>query len=85
MEMTNKMLDLLEKHNWDINAKDSRDGTPLHWAARIGNEAMIEILLGRGVDSQRKDSRGLTYSEELEIQRGQGYNASKLPSDVSLS
>jgi ankyrin repeat protein len=85
MEMTNKMLDLLEKHNWDINAKDSRDGTPLHWAARIGNEAMIEILLGRGVDSQRKDSRGLTYSEELMIQRGQGYSASKLPSDISLS
>ncbi len=85
MEMTNKMLDLLVKHNWDINAKDSRDGTPLHWAARMGNEAMIEILLARGVDSQRKDSRGLTYAEELTIQRGEGYSASKLPSDVSLS
>ena len=85
MDTTNKMLDLLEKHNWNINAKDSRDGTPLHWAARMGNEAMIEILLGRGVDRERKDSRGLSYTEELMIQRGKGYSAYKLPSDVSLS
>jgi len=85
MEMTKRMLDLLEKHSWDINAKDSRDGTPLHWAARMGNEAMIEILLGRGVNSERKDSRGLTYAEELMIQRGKGYSAYKLPLDVSLS
>ena len=85
METTKKMLDLLEEYNWNINAKDSRDGTPLHWAARMGNEAMIEIFLARGVDSQRKDSRGLTYSEELMIQRGQGYSTSKLPSDISLS
>jgi hypothetical protein len=79
MDTTNKMLDLLEKHNWNINAKDSRDGTPLHWAARMGNRAMIEILLGRGVDSGRKDSRGLTYAEELMTQSGKGQSGYKLP------
>jgi hypothetical protein len=79
METTCEMLDLLEKHNWNIDAKDSRDGTPLHWAARMGNEAMIEILLARGVDSERKDSRGLTYAEELMTQNGKGHSGYKLP------
>ncbi len=60
-----KMLDLLEEHHWDLNAKDSRDGSPLHWAARLGNEAMINVLLSRGVDGGKKDSHGHTYLEEL--------------------
>jgi hypothetical protein len=85
METTKKMLDLLEEYNWNINAKDSRDGTPLHWAARMSNEAMIAILLARGVDGERKDSRDLTYEEELTIQRGKGYIGYKLPADVSDS
>jgi hypothetical protein len=76
---TSRMLDLLDKRGWDLNSKDSKDGTPLHWAARIGNEAMIEVLLARGVDSEKKDSRGLTYLDELMMYKGTGLNGYNLP------
>ena len=79
METTNKMLDLLRGHGWDFNTKDSRDGTSLHWAARIGNEAMIEVLLARGVDSEQKDSRGFTYADELMPCGGTGHYGYNLP------
>ncbi len=80
MKMTNKMLDLLEKYDWAINVTDSRDGTPLHWAARMGNEAMIEVLLERGVDGEKKDSRGMTYLEEIKSQSDSGHFGYRLPS-----
>ncbi len=78
METTNKMLGLLRGHGWDFNVKDSRDATPLHWAARIGNEAIIEVLLARGVDSEQKDSRGFTYADELMPYNGSEHNGYNL-------
>ncbi len=79
MEKTNRMLDLLEKFDWEINVTDSKDGTPLHWAARMGNEAMIEVLLARGVDSEKKDSRGMTYVQEIMMQKDSGHIGYRLP------
>ncbi len=79
LETTNKMLDILSGHGWDFNSRDSRGATPLHWAARIGNEAMIEVLLVRGVDSEQKDSRGLTYADEMMTYSGTKHNGYNLP------
>jgi hypothetical protein len=79
METTNKMLNLLRGHGWDFNSKDSRGATPLHWAARIGNDAMIEVLLALGVDSEQKDSRGFMYADELMTDNGTEHNGYNLP------
>jgi hypothetical protein len=86
--MTNKMLDMLSGRGWDFNTRDAMGATPLHWAARIGNEAMIEVLLLRGCDSEQKDSRGLTYADELLTynrngQRGYNLPAYKIGGDIS--
>ncbi len=76
---TNKMLDMLSGRGWNFNSRDCMGATPLHWAARIGNEAMIEILLARGVDSEQKDVRGLTYADELMAYNRNGQNGYNLP------
>ena len=76
---TSKMLDMLSGRGWDFNTRDSMGATPLHWAARIGNEAMIEVLLSRGVDSEQKDSRGLTYADEMMPSNSNGQKGYNLP------
>jgi len=79
LETTNKMLDILSGHGWDFNSRDSKGATPLHWAARIGNEAMLEVLIVRGVDSEQKDSRGLTYADEMMTHIGTKHSGYNLP------
>ena len=38
---------MLEAKKWDINGRDSRGDTPLMWAARYGNDEVIELLLNQ--------------------------------------
>jgi ankyrin repeat protein len=44
----------------DVNAKDSRDRTPLHWASNNGHSQVVIELLNHGADVDAKNSRDLT-------------------------
>ncbi|KAI1734173.1 ankyrin repeat-containing domain protein [Xylaria scruposa] len=41
-----------------IDSKNSQDRTPLSWAAGIGNEAIVKLLLKGGADIESKDGDG---------------------------
>ena len=52
---------LVEIEGCDINQMDSRGSTPLHWAARSGQEGMVKILLERyDVNPDKPDNGGRT-------------------------
>lgn len=52
-----RRLQLLWTPKTNINAKDGYGMTPLHWAAKQGNPAVLKLLLARGatVDPRRND------------------------------
>ncbi|KAK4161596.1 hypothetical protein QBC43DRAFT_243126 [Cladorrhinum sp. PSN259] len=51
---------LLGLSNVEIDPKDSRNRTPLSWAAKQGHETVVQLLLEKGADVKSKDSRGWT-------------------------
>jgi palmitoyltransferase ZDHHC13/17 len=44
----------------DVNSRDRKQGTPLHWAAFSGSELALSYLLAWDADVEAKDSKGLT-------------------------
>ena len=44
----------------DVNAKDRRRWTPLHFAARTKNPAVVKLLLEAGADVNATDDEGIT-------------------------
>ena len=44
----------------DVNARDRRRWTPLHFAARTKNPALIKLLLEAGADVNATDDEGIT-------------------------
>ena len=61
------VISLLLENGADINARDKRNQTPLHWAVQERNRGAVELLLRRGADRSCHDSDGkvpLDYSED---------------------
>lgn len=44
----------------DINSKDDKLSTPLHWAAFSANELVLSYILAWGADLDSQDFKGLT-------------------------
>jgi ankyrin repeat protein len=44
----------------DVNARDRRQWTPLHFAARTKNPAVVKLLLEAGADVNATDDEGIT-------------------------
>ena len=44
----------------DVNARDRRRWTPLHFAARTKNPAVVKLLIEAGADVNAKDDEGIT-------------------------
>lgn len=54
-------VELLLSRGANMVSKDNRSGrSPLSWAARSGQEAMVKLLLNRGVDIECTDNLGQT-------------------------
>ena len=43
-----------------INSKDARNSTPLHWASFSGAELTMSYIVAWGGDLEAKDTKGLT-------------------------
>jgi ankyrin repeat protein len=57
----NLLVELLKREVVDANSKDEYRRTPLGWAAMIGQEAVVKLLLDSGkVDISLEDESGLT-------------------------
>ena len=52
----------------DVNAKNNRDMTPLHQAARSGRNEIAGLLIAKGADVNAKDENSLTPLDQA-IQR----------------
>jgi ankyrin repeat protein len=50
----------LTKYNIDINEKDSRESTALHWAAYLYKEVSLSFLLAWGADIHCQDAEQMT-------------------------
>lgn len=44
----------------DINSKDKRDSTPLHWAAFAGADIALNYIISWGGEINAQDIKGLT-------------------------
>jgi ankyrin repeat protein len=44
----------------NINSKDARNSTPLHWASFSGAELTMSYIVAWGGDLEAKDTKGLT-------------------------
>lgn len=44
----------------DINSRDRKQSTPLHWAAFSGAELSLSYILSWDADVNAKDNKGLT-------------------------
>ena len=55
-----KVLDMLDAFGWNysVNAVDIKGRTPLHFAMRIGNTRVVQMLLNRGADWNARDLMG---------------------------
>ena len=65
----------------EVNAKDKKGMTPLHWAEQEGHKGMTELLLAYRAEINAKDNNGWTplhyamaygYKEAAQVLRQQG-------------
>ena len=63
----------------DVNVKENRSMTPLHWAARSGHLSVVKLLVERGADVRVKNDHGQTASD-LARSKGKIYVAEWLGS-----
>ncbi|NET90538.1 MAG: hypothetical protein F6K45_20995 [Kamptonema sp. SIO1D9] len=49
-KVSQNICEILIAHGADINSKDKSGETPLHWAAKTGNQAIVELLINYGSD-----------------------------------
>jgi ankyrin repeat protein len=64
------VIRLLLENGADLNARDKRRQTPLHWAVQEGSRDAVELLLRGGADRSCVDTDGklpLDYSEDERI------------------
>lgn len=54
------VLAFFKRKGMDINKKDRKGSTPLHWAAFSGAELALSYILSWEVDVNETDSRGFT-------------------------
>ncbi len=59
-EEVNAILQLLLEAGADVNARDQRQQTALHFAARAGWTGVVKLLVARGADVSVKDAQGRT-------------------------
>ncbi len=60
----------------DINSKDKRDSTPLHWAAFAGAEISLSYIVAFTQDISPKDAKGLTPLH-LAVKSGEDLRSTK--------
>ncbi|KJV62528.1 ankyrin repeat family protein [Rickettsia amblyommatis str. Ac/Pa] len=53
-------MKLLVKNDVDVNAKTDRIETPLHYAVKSGNLALVSLLMVYGADVNAKNNSGET-------------------------
>jgi len=57
-QIKKKLKPSIFKKHIDVNAKDERECTALHYAAKISNTELIQLLLDRGADIESVDRHG---------------------------
>ena len=55
---------LLTRHRLNVDGRDDQGGTPLHVAADLGKERMVELLLRGGADV---NARGVSHGNALQL------------------
>ncbi len=64
-----KIVALLIGHGANVNVKDARNWTPLHWAAAVCNDEMIAAFKSRNADETVLNHRNGTYKDILSLAR----------------
>ncbi len=52
--------DLLNNYKLDLNVQDNEGNTPLHYAARNGNDVIFQVLLAHGANINTRNNGGNT-------------------------
>ena len=61
---------LLVERGADINSKDDKGFTPLHWSAKTGGKDVVQFLISRGAEINAVDNSGTTA---LQMAKDQGH------------
>jgi len=65
--------ELLIAHGADVNVEDKHGNTPLHWAARLGHQDIVELLVecGANVNALNQEVKGSPLFDAIERQHRQ--------------
>jgi hypothetical protein len=61
------VIAVLAKNGANIDVRDKRLRTPLHWAAQLGHREIVRLLLDLGADPAAKDIKGLSPAQRTRI------------------
>ena len=79
----NMIVYLIEKYSLDINSRDNKGNTALHWAVYMNSKQTVDYLIYYNIDTNIKDNGGETA---LDIARNKGnhYLIQKFEEDFSV-
>ena len=78
----NMIVILVEKYNLDVNSKDNKGNTALHWAVYKNSRQAVDYLIYYNVDINLKDNDGET-ALGIAISKGNNYLVKRFNEDYS--
>ena len=79
----NIIVYLVEKYGIDINSKDDKGNTALHWAVYMNSKQFLDFLIYYNIDANLKDNDGET-ALEIAIEKGNQYLIKRFNEDFSI-
>lgn len=79
----NMIVYLIEKYGLDINSKDNKGNTALHWAVYMNSKQAVDFLMYYNIDTNIRDNDGET-ALEIAVNKGNQYLIKRFNEDFSV-
>ena len=79
----NIIVFLVEKYEIDINSKDNKGNTALHWAVYMNSKQAVDYLIYYNIDTSLRDNDGET-ALGIAINKGNNYLVKRFNEDFSV-
>ena len=79
----NMIVYLIEKYGLDVNSKDNKGNTALHWAVYMNSKQAVDYLVYYNIDTNLRDNDGDT-ALEIAVRKGNQYLIKRFNEDFSV-
>ena len=79
----NMIVYLIDKYGLDINSKDNKGNTALHWAVYMNSKQVVDYLVYYNIDTNLRDNDGDT-AFDIAIRKGNQYLIKRFNEDFSV-